>query len=107
MCRMATRVREGVVRRPSVSLTAQDEADLAALKESAELPEILGRLVGLPIDPRSATESALLLALLRAGIHAVQDEVADLAYEQLAPNVNLEARQAVARRRRPTWADER
>lgn len=108
MCRMATRLQGRAVRRPSLPLTSADEADLAALKGSREMLDTLGQLAGLNIDLSSATESALLHAIFRAGFLGIRDAALSAGYSELASEAaaDASARQAAARRRPPTWADE-
>lgn len=97
------------VRRPSLPLTMEDEASLAELKASPELLSSLSNLLDIDIDLASSTESALLHALLQAGIASVRSAAMEAGYAELARQnrTDVEQRRATARRRRPTWADER
>jgi hypothetical protein len=54
----------------------------------------------------SISEAALLQTVLEAGLKAVADLVEAEGYARIALEVVPENRQAVARRRRPTWAGE-
>ena len=105
---MATRLRETVVRRPSLPLSQADEAALSALREAPELLRSLAELSSIEIDLQSATESALLQAIFRAGLRSVSEAALDRGYRELAAAELSEARsrRATARRRRPSWADE-
>ena len=53
-----------------------------------------------------SSEAVVLHAILEAGIKAVEQLVEAEGYAQIAAEGAAENRQAVARRRRPTWADE-
>lgn len=106
---MATRLNQPVVRRPSLPLTAQDEADLDVLRDSPAHRRALSQLS--PAAPDAATdltEGALLHAVLQAGIAAIRAHAEAEGYQQLAAQyaADTQRRRATARRRRPVWADE-
>ena len=105
---MATRLREGASRRPSLPLSSADEDALRLLRESPEMLESLAEFAALEVDLRSATESALLQAIFRAGLRSISEAALARGYDELARQyeTELEERYAFARRRRPSWADE-
>lgn len=84
---MASRLSGSVVRRPSLPLTAADEADLAALRQSPEMLRILSKRCQREI-PSDHTEGSVLQALLEAALRAIkeeaQEESMDLGYQDLA-----------------------
>ena len=108
MCGMATRLQGRAVRRPSLPLTEADEHDLAELKDSPSLLQALSQMLDLDINLQSATEAAVLHAIFRAGLAHIRDAALEAGYAQLAAEQAEEtaARRVLARRRRPTWADE-
>ena len=108
MCGMATRLREPAVRRPSLPLTQSDLHALDSLRQAPDLLESLNEIAGTDIDLRSATESALLQAIFRAGLQSVTETALDRGYRELAMQNRGEGDEprARARRRRPAWADE-
>ena len=97
------------MRRPSLPLTDSDERDLAQLKGSPSLLKALSDIVDLDINLESATEAAVLHAIFRAGIARINDAALDAGYAQLATEhiEDIADRKATARRRTPTWADEK
>lgn len=106
---MATRMDQPVVRRPSVPLTARDEADLAMLKASPTYRRALDRLCASPVTADDDIgESVLLHALIEAGFAAVRLEAEEAGYRELAIDYMHQAneRRSLARRRTPAWADE-
>ena len=102
---MASRMSQTVTRRPSLPLTAADEADLALVKQSLPYQRALARLSGLP-DGVEITESVLLHAVFQAGLAAVKQLAEADGYERLAVADDA-ARRQLSRRRLPAWADER
>ena len=105
---MATRLREPAMRRPSLPLTESDLHALDSLRQAPDLLASLNEIAGTDIDLRSATESALLQAIFRAGLQSVTEAALDRGYRELAiqyQGAGDEPR-AQARRRRPVWADE-
>ena len=106
---MASRMSQTVVRRPSLPLTAADEADLALLKHTSTYQRALARLSSQDIpDGTEVTESVLLHAVFEAGLAAVRQLAEAEGYEQLASDSAAEdaTRRRLSRRRRPVWADE-
>lgn len=106
---MASRVKQPVVRRPSLPLTDADEADLELLRSSAAHRSALARLSpAAPAENEDLTEGALLHAILQAGIAAVRTAAETQGYQQLAAEYASRAhqRRATARRKAPVWADE-
>lgn len=103
---VGTRVKEPVVRRPSLPLTEEDDAALRRMRSSAPSLKALQALTG--VDAATATEAALLQAILRSGLRAIADEVERAGYAELADDYRRESegRRASARRRRPAWAQE-
>lgn len=106
---MAARMTEPVVRRPSLPLTALDEAELALLRESDDHRRALAMLVpGGPSPVEQVTEAVLLHAIFEAGLAAVRSRAEDEGYRQLADGYAADgaARRQMSRRRAPRWADE-
>jgi len=103
---MGTRVKEPVVRRRPLPLTEEDDAALRRMRSSAASLKALQALTG--VDAATATEAALLQAILRSGLRAIADEVERAGYAELADDYRRESegRRASARRRRPAWAQE-
>lgn len=103
---MGTRVKEPVVRRPSLPLTEEDDAALARMRSSEPSLKALQALTG--VDATSATEAALLQAILRSGLRAIAEEVERSGYAELADDYRRDSdeRRARARRRPPAWAQE-
>ncbi len=103
------------MRRPSLPLTEVDEAHLQLIWSSPThrhaLDELAGRLsVGAEGEGElDLTESALLHLVFEAGLDAVRARAQEAGYAELArgrlSEEQVEAR-AIARRRRPSWADE-
>jgi hypothetical protein len=82
---MARRLDQAVVRRPSLPLTAADEAQLAALRETASYRSALARLSRQEFpDDSDVRESVLLHAVFEAGLAAVRQLAEAEGYEQLA-----------------------
>lgn len=91
--------------RKSLPLSERDLRDLAVLRGSTAHRAALSRLAHSEVTEASS-EAAMLHAVLEAGIKAVQELVESEGYAQIAAEDAAEERQAVARRRRPSWADE-
>lgn len=106
--RMASRMSEPVVRRPSLPLAAVDEAELALLRESETHRRALALLAPTGPSPvEQVTEAVLLHAIFEAGLAAVRAQAEDEGYRQLAADAEPQsARRRMSRRRRPAWADE-
>ncbi|MGL5851516.1 MAG: hypothetical protein ACRCZD_12110 [Phycicoccus sp.] len=105
---MNIRLRARVTRRPSLPLTEQNDADLALIRTSPAHRRALAEVGGLPDDIDAPSESALLHAVFEAGLSAVHQSAAEAGYAELAAQQGPKPteRRAVARRRRPDWADE-
>ncbi len=105
---MASRMKQSVVRRPSLPLTSADEADLRLLKESPAYQQALARLSSQDLPPGDVKESVLLHAVFEAGLAAVRQLAESDGYTQLAAERAADdaTRRRLSRRRRPAWADE-
>ncbi len=103
---MASRMKQTIVRRPSLPLTASDEADLTLLRNATPYQRALARLSSQDItDGSEITESVLLHAVFEAGLAAVRQLAEAEGYEQMV--ADDATRRRLSRRRRPSWADER
>ncbi|MEB3052136.1 hypothetical protein KV112_20725 [Mycolicibacter sp. MYC123] len=91
--------------RKSLPLYERDQMALTALRRSPTHLAILGELAGTAVS-ESSSEAAVLHAVWEAGIQAVREQVEDAGYAAMAGDQETRERQAIARRRRPTWADE-
>jgi hypothetical protein len=91
--------------RKSLPLSARDLEDLDKLRGSEAHRAALSHLVDTEVS-RDTSEASLLHAVLEAGMRAVQQQVEEEGYAEIAADMNAAARQASARRRRPSWADE-
>lgn len=91
--------------RKSLPLSERDLRDLANLRRSPSHRAALAALAGSDLSDTSS-EAAVLHAVWEAGLKAVLERVEEEGYEQMATERDLVARKAVARRRRPAWADE-
>ena len=105
---MASRMNQTVVRRPSLPLTAADEADLMLLKESPSYQQALARLSSQDLPEGGVKESVLLHAVFEAGLSAVRQLAESDGYEQLSAEYAADdaTRRRLSRRRRAAWADE-
>jgi hypothetical protein len=79
--------------------------DLAGLRESREHRNALSALVNVDVTA-GISDTALVRALLEAGVRAVEREVEDQGYARIAAEIETRRRQALARRRRRRWADD-
>lgn len=93
------------VTRKSLPLSPRDLRDLQTLRGSAPHRAALSDLAGAQLDEGSS-EAAVLHAVWAAGMRALIDRVEDEGYVEMAADLDRASRQAAARRRRPTWADE-
>ena len=91
--------------RKSLPLSAKDLEDIAKLRGSAAHRSALSHLIDTDVSG-DTSEASLLHAVLEAGLRAVQQQVEEEGYAQIAADIDVSARQASARRRRPSWADE-
>ncbi|MFF1821924.1 hypothetical protein ACFVWG_31755 [Kribbella sp. NPDC058245] len=93
------------VTRKSLPLSGRDLRDLAVLRGSEAHRAALAELTHVQIS-ETTSEAVLLQTVLEAGLKAVADLVEADGYARIALEIVPENRQAVARRRRPSWADE-
>src|SRR5437763_16564413 len=93
------------VTRKSLPLSERDLRDLAVLRGSEAHRRAWSQLANVIVTERSS-EAATLQAVVEAGIRAVAQQVEAEGYARIAAEASAESRQAVARRRRPSWADE-
>ena len=105
---VATRLSEPVRARKSLPLTARDLADLERVRAPGPERTVLSELAGIRVE--SATEAALLNIIFAAGLRAIREQAEERAYasaaaERLSSGEAAETRR-IARRRRPSWADE-
>lgn len=91
--------------RKSLPLTAQDVADLAALRESEAHRDALQALSGAAVTTTDS-EASLLHSVLVAGLRVVRERAEEAGYAQMAAERNVQQDRAFARRRRPSWAEE-
>lgn len=106
---MGYRMKQSVVRRPSLPLTAEDEADLALLRDSASHRHALVQLTQLDLhDAEQVRESVLLHAVFEAGLAAIRHVAEAEGYQQLAAEYEQSdaERRRLSRRRPPAWADQ-
>jgi hypothetical protein len=95
---MGTRFDQPVVRRPSLPLTAEDEAFLAELRSEKVPRRALDSLLSVPLPP-DASEAQLLHALLEVALNRVREARNDLGYAQLAVEYDGGKAKKAARRR--------
>jgi hypothetical protein len=106
---MAIRLDQPAKARKSLPLTERDLADLERLRRQTPERDALADLAGVVLV-ESVTEAALLHMIFTAGLRAIQEKTEELAYasaaaDRLASGEADEIRR-IARRRRPSWADE-
>ena len=94
-----------VAARKSLPLSQRDLQALAQLRSSAEQRTALANLVDAAVTEHDS-EASVLHAVLVAGLRAVRRQAEEEGYAQMAEQMETASRQAVARRRRPVWADE-
>ncbi len=96
------------VRRPSLPLTEHDEQDLALLRESALHRNMLAELSALSAFPKDVSEAVMLHAVFKIGLRTVREALEERGYAELAKAQADEEpnKYAMARRYRPTWANE-
>ncbi len=98
-----------VVRRPSLPLTAQDEADLALLRSKPAFRRALAQLSpSAPSPEEQVSEAVLLHAVFQAGLSVVLARAEDEGYAELATDYAEQAmpRRRMSRRRPPAWVAE-
>ena len=106
---MTQRMSQPIVRRPSLPLTSQDEADLTLLRESpAHLRALADLAPSTPVQEGDVRESVLLHAVFEAGLSVVRKAAEEEGYEQLAAEYRAIAdeRRSLSRRRQPAWSGE-
>ena len=106
---MATRLNQPARARKSLPLTERDLADLERLRGQTPERDALADLAGVVVV-EGVTEAALLHMIFTAGLRAIREKAEELAYasaaaDRLASGEANEIRR-IARRRRPSWADE-
>ncbi|WP_300610160.1 hypothetical protein [Trebonia sp.] len=106
---MATRLNQPARARKSLPLTERDLADLERLRGHTPERDALADLAGVVVA-EGVTEAALLHMIFTAGLRAIQEKAEELAYasaaaDRLASGEANEIRR-IARRRRPSWADD-
>lgn len=99
ICSMETATRK------SLPLSTRDLSALSALRRSPVHRAVLADLAGTPLSETSS-EAAVLHAIWEAGVQAVRERVEEAGYAEMAADRDPDVHKAVARRRRPTWADE-
>jgi hypothetical protein len=93
-----------VVTRKSLPLSERDLEELERLRDSAVHRDALRTLTG--VDSSGLSEAALLKAVMDIGFSALLHQVEIEGYAAMAADTDAAASKAVARRRRPSWADE-
>ena len=104
---MARRLNEAAQDRKPLPLTIRDLEALDRLRQPGPERAALADLSGTLLEGQ-VTESVLLHAVFAAGLRIVREEAEARAYADAAEErraTEPEARR-IARRRRPTWADE-
>ena len=91
--------------RKSLPLSARDVEDISQMRSSITHRAALARLAGTEVTDQTS-EAGFLHAVLEAGIRAVQEQAEEEGYAHMAAESETSERRAVARRRRPSWADE-
>lgn len=101
--------RTKIARRASLPLSERDEADLATLRRSMTHRIALGRITRRTVND-DLSEAGFLHALVEAGIKAVEQEVEEAGYAELAADrADRDEARSISearRQRRPDWADE-
>jgi hypothetical protein len=106
---MTIRFNQPAKARKSLPLTERDLADLERLRGQTLERAALADLAGVVVT-EGVTEAALLHMIFSAGLRAIQEKAEEFAYasaaaDRLAGGEADEIRR-IARRRRPSWADE-
>ena len=102
---MAMKISPATKRRHSLPLSEMDLAVLATIRNSQVHKDALESLIDFRFFPETS-EAALLHAVFRAGVHALNREIEVAGYAQIAATQSVEERKAIARRRPPSWAEE-
>jgi hypothetical protein len=105
---MARRLNESAQERKPLPLTSRDLEDLERLRAPGPERVALADLSGAVLEDQ-VTESVLLHAVFAAGLRVVHEMAEARAYAEAAADrrVTDEEDHRIARRRRPSWADER
>lgn len=108
MLGMARRLREPAQDRKPLPLTSRDLEDLERLRSPGPERTALADLGGTPAEG-DVTESMLLHAVFAVGLRVVREAAEAQAYAEAAQDRRETADEdrAIARRRRPSWADEK
>lgn len=108
MLGMAKRLQEPAQDRKPLPLTSRDLEDLDRLRSPGPERTALADLGGTPPEGE-VTESVLLHAVFVVGLRAVREAAEAQAYAEAAQDRTATADEdrAIARRRRPSWADEK
>lgn len=75
------------------------------MRTSVAHREVLSALTNRQLT-ETTSEAVLLHAVVEAGFRAVSEQVEEAGYAQIASESEVAASKRVARRRRPSWADE-
>jgi hypothetical protein len=104
---VAMRLNEPAQERKALPLTARDLEDLDRLRSPGPERTALADLSGSQLEGE-VTESVLLHAIFAAGLRVVQEMAEASAYAEAASErrVTEGEDRRIARRRRPSWADE-
>lgn len=92
------------VTRKSLPLSERDLEELARLRESPTHRAAMETLTGQ--DPTKLSEAGLLRAVMDIGFSALLEQIEISGYAAMAADSDRDELRAVARRRRPDWADE-
>lgn len=104
-----SRLVEPAKARKSLPLSEQDLIDIARLREETPEREALSEMAGVVIV-ESVAEAALLRMIFEAGLRAIREKAEERAYASAAEDRRASGEadetRRIARRRRPSWADE-
>lgn len=98
-------VQQNRATRKSLPLTARDLEDIAKLRSSATHRAALAELSDIAVSD-SVSDARLIHAALQVGLREIRRQVEEAGYAEMAAQTDTTERKAVARRRRPRWADE-
>lgn len=91
--------------RKSVPLDGGELQAIDRLKNDPEFSAALAALSAVAIT-RSSSDASVLRAVVAAGLKAVEEVVEERGYAEMAKHDDVADRQAAARRRAPSWANE-
>lgn len=99
---------ERAVKRPPLPLTERDLADLNKLRGEPPIWDALWYLARQDAPTGEVTESVVIHAIFTVGLRAIQEAAEAASYAADAEGRREEdaERRAIARRRRPDWAEE-